>query len=238
MSIESVIPSNHLILCWPLLLLPSVFPNIRVFSKESVLHVRWAKYWSFSFSISPSSEYSGLISFWIDWFDLLTVQGTLKSSPTLQLKSINSSLLSFLYSPTLISIHNYAHCNPFLLSNTSRVKDINSRALSWVQGASEHSAPYGCMPPKPALLVEDDVTLMVLILNISLSSVYVESPSLCTWHHWSVNHCSMWSWLILLEILAANVGTGQALGHWDPHHGSLLLSPGRTSQSQARVDAH
>ena len=79
MSIESVMPSNHLILCHPLLLLPSVFPSIRVFSNESVLHIRWPKYWSFSFSISPSSEYSGLISFRMDWLDLLAVQGTLKS---------------------------------------------------------------------------------------------------------------------------------------------------------------
>ena len=79
MSIESVIPSNHLILCCPLLLLPSVFPSIRVFSKESVLHIRWPKYWSFSFSISPSNEYSGLISFQIDWFVLFAVQGPLKS---------------------------------------------------------------------------------------------------------------------------------------------------------------
>ena len=78
-SIESVIPSNHLILCCPLLLLPSIFPNIRVFSNESALHIRWPKYWSFSFSISPSNEYSGLISLRIDWFDLLAVQGTLKS---------------------------------------------------------------------------------------------------------------------------------------------------------------
>ena len=78
-SIESVIPSNHLILCCPLLLRPSIFPNIRVFSNESVLHSRWPKYWSFSFSISPSNEYSGLISFRIDWFDLLAVQGTLMS---------------------------------------------------------------------------------------------------------------------------------------------------------------
>ena len=78
MSIESVMPSNHLILCHPLLLLPSIFPSIRVFSNESVLH-RWPKYWSFSFNISPSTEYSGLISFRIDWFDLLAVQGTLKS---------------------------------------------------------------------------------------------------------------------------------------------------------------
>ena len=79
MSIEAVMPSNHLILCHPLLLLPSVFPNIRVFSSESVLHIRWPKYWSFSFNISPSSEYSGLISFRVDWLDLLAVQGTLKS---------------------------------------------------------------------------------------------------------------------------------------------------------------
>ena len=79
MSIESVMPSNHLILCRPLLLLPSIFPSIRVFSNESVLHIRWPKYWSFSFSICPSNEYSGLISFRMDWFDLLEVQGTLKN---------------------------------------------------------------------------------------------------------------------------------------------------------------
>ena len=79
MSIESVMPSNHLILCRPFLLLPSIFPSIRVFSNESVLHIRWAKYWSFSFSISPSSEYSRPISFRMDWLDLLAVQGTLKS---------------------------------------------------------------------------------------------------------------------------------------------------------------
>jgi len=79
MSIESVMPSNHLILCPPLLLLSSVFPSIWVFSNESALHIRWPKYWSFSFNISPSNEYSGLISFRIDWLDLLAVQGTLKS---------------------------------------------------------------------------------------------------------------------------------------------------------------
>ena len=78
-SIESVMPSNHLILCCPLLHLPSVFPSIRGFSNESALHIRWPKYWSFSFSIRPSNEYSELISFRIDWFDFLTVQGTLKS---------------------------------------------------------------------------------------------------------------------------------------------------------------
>ena len=79
MSIVSMIPSNHLILCHPRLLLPSIFPTIRVFSNESALHIRWPKNWSFSFSISPSSEYSGLISFRMDWLDLLAVQGTLKS---------------------------------------------------------------------------------------------------------------------------------------------------------------
>ena len=104
MSIKWVMSSNHLILCHPLLLLPSIFPSIRVFSNESVLHIRWSKYWSFSFSISPSSEYSGLIFFRINWFDLHAVQGTEESSPTPQFKSINSSMLSFLYSPTLPSI--------------------------------------------------------------------------------------------------------------------------------------
>ena len=79
MSIELVMPSKHLILCHPLLLLPSVFPNIRVFSNELALRIRWPKYWSFSFSISPANDYSGLISFRIDWFDLLAIQGTLKS---------------------------------------------------------------------------------------------------------------------------------------------------------------
>ena len=91
MSIESVMPSNHLILCHPFLLLPSVFPRIRVFSNESVLHIRWPKYWSFSFSISPSNEYLGLISFRMDWLDLLAVQETLKN--LLQHHSSKASIL-------------------------------------------------------------------------------------------------------------------------------------------------
>ena len=91
MSIESVMPSNHLILCHPLLLPPSIFPCIRVCSDESALHITWQKYWSFSFSISPSSEYSGLISFGMDWLDLLAVQGTLKS--LLQHHSSKASVL-------------------------------------------------------------------------------------------------------------------------------------------------
>ena len=91
MSIESMMPSNHLILCHPFLLLPSVFPSIRVFSNESVLRIRWPKYWSFSFSISPSNEYSELISFRMDWLDLLAVQGTLKNH--LQHHSSKASVL-------------------------------------------------------------------------------------------------------------------------------------------------
>ena len=97
-SIESVMPFNHLILCRPLLLLPSIFPRIRVFSNESVLHIRWTKYWSFSFNISPSSEYSGLISFRMDWLDLLAVQGTLKSL----LQHHSSKALILLYSAFFI----------------------------------------------------------------------------------------------------------------------------------------
>ena len=91
MSIESVMPSNHLILCYPLLLLPSIFPSIRVFSNESVLHIKWPKYWSFIFSISPSNEYLGLISFRMDWLDLLAIQGTLKN--LLQHQSSKPSIL-------------------------------------------------------------------------------------------------------------------------------------------------
>ena len=103
MFIVSVMPSNHLVLCSPLLLLPSIIPSIRVFLNESVLHIRWPKYWSFSFSIHPSSEYSGLISFRIDWFDLLAVQGTLKSF----LHHYSSKASVLLYGPALTSIHDY-----------------------------------------------------------------------------------------------------------------------------------
>ena len=106
MSIESVMPSSHLILCCPLLLLPPFPPSIKVSSNESTLHMRQPKYWSFSFSISPSKEHPGLVSFRMDWLDLLAVQGTFKS--LLQhLKSINSLALSLLHSPTLTSIRDY-----------------------------------------------------------------------------------------------------------------------------------
>ena len=104
---RAVMPSSHLILCRPLLLLLPIPPSIRVFSNESALCMRWPKYWSFSFSIIASKEIPGLISFRMDWLDLLEVQGTLKSSPTPQFKSINSSVLSFLHSLTLTSIHDH-----------------------------------------------------------------------------------------------------------------------------------
>ena len=108
MSIESVMPSDHLILCCPLLLLPSIFPSISVFSSELAHRIRWPKYWSFS--ISPSNENSGLISITIDWFDLFAVQGILKTllfSEISHFRSTNSSAHSLLYGPTLISVHDY-----------------------------------------------------------------------------------------------------------------------------------
>ena len=109
----SVMPSNDLILCCPLLLLPSIFPSISISSNESALHIRWPKYWSFSFSISPSNEYSGLISFRMDWLDLLAVQGTCKS--LLQHHSSKPSILQhcFIYSPTLTSIYAYGKNHNF-----------------------------------------------------------------------------------------------------------------------------
>ena len=101
MSVELVMPSNHLILCCALLLLPSIFPSIKVFSGESVLCIRWPKYWSFSFTISPSNEYSGWISFRIDWLDIFAVQAdSQESSATPHFKSIHSLVLNFLYSVT------------------------------------------------------------------------------------------------------------------------------------------
>ena len=107
-SIESMMPSNHLILCHPVLLLPSIFPSIRVFCNESALHIRWPKYWSFSFSISPSNEHSGLVSFKIDWFDLLaSPRNSQEFSPVPQFKSISSFALSLLCGLTLKFVHDY-----------------------------------------------------------------------------------------------------------------------------------
>ena len=124
MSIELVMPSNHLILCRPFLLPPSIFPSIRVFSNESAFYIRQPKYQSFSFSISPPVEYSRLISLRIDWFDLLTVQRTLKNLFQ-QFKSINSSVLSLLYSPTLTSVHDYRKDHSFDYTDLSRQSHVS-----------------------------------------------------------------------------------------------------------------
>ena len=134
MSIKLVMPSNHLILCNPLLLLPSIFPRIRVFSSESALRIRWLKYWSFSFSLSPSNEYSGLISFKIDWFDLLAVQGTLKG--LLQKHNLEAPILpcSAFFRVHFTSVHDYGRvvCGETVL----RQADLCTlrTILGWMQG--------------------------------------------------------------------------------------------------------
>ena len=133
LSIELVMLPNHFILCGPLILLTSIIPSIRVFSKDSALSIRRPKYWSFS--IILSNEYSGLISFRVDWFDLLEVQGTQESSPTPQFKSINSkkkikkhhsSVLNLLYGPTLISIHDYWKSHSFDYMDLCWQSDIST----------------------------------------------------------------------------------------------------------------
>ena len=106
-SIKSVMPSNHLILCHPFLLLSPIFPSIKVFSSKSILHIKCPKYWSFSFSISPTNEYSGLISFRIDWLSPCSPKDPEESFPTPQLKSISSLVLGFLYGSTFTPIHDY-----------------------------------------------------------------------------------------------------------------------------------
>ena len=126
-SIESVMPSNHLILCHPLLLPPSIFPSIRVFSMSQLFASGDHSYWSFNFSISPSSEYSGLISFRMDWFDLLVVQGALKSFfPASQFESISSLVLSLLYGPTLISTHVYWKNHSFDYMELCQQSDVSA----------------------------------------------------------------------------------------------------------------
>ena len=173
-STESVMSFNHLILCCPLLLLPSLFPRIRVFSSELALCIKRPKYWSCSFSISTSNKYSGLISFRIDWFVILAIQRTLMSLLQHQFKSINSLALSFRYSPTLTSIHDYWENHSFncmdlcLQSNVStfnmlsRLSDFLPRSkhifISWMQSPS-------------AVILEPPKRMSV--------SVFIVSPSIC-----------------------------------------------------------
>ena len=124
MSIKLMMPSSHLILCHPLLLLPPIPPSSRVFSNESTLRIRWPKYWSFSFSISPSNEYSGLISFRMDWLDLLAAQRTRESSPAPQFEGISSLALSLCYCPAPISIHDWWKNHSFDSSDLCRQNDV------------------------------------------------------------------------------------------------------------------
>ena len=124
MSIESVMPSNHLILCHPLLLLPSILPSLRVFSNELALCIRWPKYWSCSFSISSSDEYLGSISCRTDWFDILAVQWTLKNLLQHQFESINSLMLNLLYGPNLTSVHEYWKNHSFDYTDLCQQSDL------------------------------------------------------------------------------------------------------------------
>ena len=176
MSTESVIPSNHLILCFPLLLLPSILPSIRVFSNESALHIRWPKYWSFSFNISPSSEHSGLISFIMDWLDLLAVQGTLKS--LLQHHSSKASILQ---------------CSPFFivhLSHPYMTTRKNIALVRWTFVGKVMSLLFNmlsrlaitCLPRSKRLLISWLQLPSAVILEpkkIKSATISTVSPSIC-----------------------------------------------------------
>ena len=149
MPIESIMPSNHLILCHPLLLLPSIFPSIMVFSNELVLHTRWTKYWSYSFSISPSNEYSELISFRIDWFDLVAVQGTLKN--LLQPHSSKAAVLQLPNDPTLTSMHAYWENHSFDYTALCQLSDEYSYTkfiYQWVESIPIRQFSWSRFIPK------------------------------------------------------------------------------------------
>ena len=134
MSIALVMPSNHLMLCHPILLPPSVFPSIRVFSNESVIHIRWPKYWSFSFHIRPSNEYSGLISFRIDWSPC-SLRDSQESSPAPHFKSINSLALHLLYVPTVTSVHDYWKNSIFDYMDLCRQSNVSAFDCLWASSS-------------------------------------------------------------------------------------------------------
>ena len=162
MSIALVMPYKHLTLCRPLLLLPSIFPSIRVFSSESVLCIRWPKYWSFSFSISPSSEYSGLISLgWIGWISLQS-KGLSRVSPTPQFQSIDFSVLSFLYGPALTSIHDYWKIvRPKQRCRFGPSKDADKRCFAAVSSSTFTPVPLSQMPVHPHVGAKVNITHMI-----------------------------------------------------------------------------
>ena len=163
-------PSNHLILCRPLLLLPSIFPNNRVFSNESVLHITWPKHWSFSFSITPFSEYSGLISFRIDWLDLLAVQGTLESFLTPQFKSINSSLLSFIYGSTLTPIHEYWKTNR--ATQNGQVMVESSDKTQFTREGNGKPLQYSCLEnPMNRMKRQSHITFYIITHKMKMLGI-------------------------------------------------------------------
>ena len=167
MSITSVMPSNHLILCHTLLLPPSIFPSIRVFSNKSVLHIRWPKYWSFSFSISPSNEYSGLISFRIDWLDLLAVQGTLKN--LLQHHSSKASIL--LRSAFIVQLsHPYTSKQTFVGKVMSLLFHMLSRIVIAFLPRSKHLLILWLQSPSAVILKPQKIKSL---------TVSIVSPSIC-----------------------------------------------------------
>ena len=177
MSIESVMSSNHLILCYPLLLLPSIFPRIRVFSNESVLHIRLTKYWSFIFSMSPSSEYSGLISFRMDWLDLLAVQGTLKS--LLQHHSSKASILRCSSFFTVQLSHPYMTTGKTIaLTRQTFVGKVMSLLLNMLS-----RLVITLLPRIKHLLISRLQSTSAVILEplpkIKLATVSTVSPSIC-----------------------------------------------------------
>ena len=163
MSVESVTLSNHLILCHLLLLWPSIFPSIKVFSNESTLCITRSKYWSFSFSISRSNEYSGLISFRIDWFDLLAVRGTQESSPAPQFESISSLALSPFYGPTLTSIHDYWKNYSFNYTNLCPQSDAKTLALI---SDKRHQGQWDTGTP-PKKIIKDSILITSNMLATS-----------------------------------------------------------------------
>ena len=168
-------PSSHLILCHLFLLLPPIPPSIKVYSNKSTLCMRWPKYWSFSFSISPSNEYRRLISFRMDWLDLLAAQGILKSVPTPQFKSINSSALSFLHSPTLTSIHDPGKTialtrRTFVGKVTSLLLNMLSRLVITFLPRSKHLLISWLQSPSEGILETP---------KIKSDTVSTVSPSIC-----------------------------------------------------------
>ena len=191
MSIEPVMPSNHLILCYPLLLLPSIFPSIRVFSNESALRIRWPKYWSFSFNINPFNEYSGLISFRIDWLDLLAVQGTLKS--LLQQHSSKASILQCSAFFIAQLLHPYMTTAKIIaLTRRTFVDKVMSLLLNMLS-----RLVITFIPRSKRLLISWLQSPSAVILepkNIKSATVSIVSPFL----PWSVGTSDLKCWAVIL----------------------------------------